>query len=85
MRQRLLVLLYLAAFWLLFEIVIRALFLTYNYDLTAELSGGEILLTFLHGLKMDISLVGYFIAAAGLILTVSMFVKNRWPYFALNS
>lgn len=85
MRQRLLVLAYLASFWLFFEVVIRALFLSYNHDLTAQLGAGEIFNTFLYGLKMDISLLGYFVAAAGLILTISMFLENRWPYFALNS
>ncbi|MDQ2658252.1 MAG: sulfatase-like hydrolase/transferase [Bacteroidota bacterium] len=85
MRQRLLVLGYLAIFWLIFEIAIRALFLVYNNDLTAQLTAGEIFQVFLHGLKMDISMIGYFIMASGLILTVSMFTKNRWPYFALNT
>ncbi len=84
MRQRLLVLGYLAIFWLIFEISIRALFLIYNNDLTAQLTAGEIAQVFLHGLKMDVSMIGYFIMAAGLILTISMLVKNRWPYFTLN-
>lgn len=85
MRQRLLVLGYLAIFWLIFEIAIRALFLTYNHDLSEGLTGGEIFLTFLYGLKMDVSIIGYFSMAFGLILSVSMLVKNRWPFFALNT
>src|SRR5688572_7421264 len=85
MRQRLLVLGYLALFWLLFEIVIRALFLLYNHDLSQQLIASEIFRIFLNGLKMDISLLGYFIMASGLILTVSMFAENRWPYFILNT
>lgn len=85
MRQRLKFLGYLALFWLLFVIVIRALFLLYNHDLTDQLMAGEILQVFLHGLKMDLSLLGYFLMAAGLILTISLFIKNRWVSFALNS
>ena len=85
MRQRLLVLGYLAIFWLIFEVVIRGLFLLYNHDISAQLSAGEIFGTFLHGLKMDISLLGYFMMASALILAISMLVKNRWPYFALNT
>jgi len=85
MRQRLLVLGHLALFWLFFEIVIRGLFLLYNKDLTAELTERETLSTFLHGFKMDISLIGYILMASGLILTVSMFVQHRWPYFILNA
>ena len=84
MRQRLLVLGYLALFWLIFAILIRGLFLLYNNDLSEQLTAGEILRVNLYGLKMDMSLIGYFIMASGLILTVSMLVKNRWPYFALN-
>ena len=85
MRQRLTVLGYLAIYWLLFEIVIRALFLLYNHDLSQQLEGGEVFRIFLNGLKMDFSLLGYFLMAAGLILTVSMFVENRWPYFILHT
>ncbi|HYG19273.1 MAG TPA: sulfatase-like hydrolase/transferase [Ohtaekwangia sp.] len=85
MRQRLLVLAYLAIFWLVFEIAIRALFLLYNHDLTTQLTAWDIVKVFLHGLKMDVSMMGYFLMASGLILTISMLVTNRWPYFALNT
>lgn len=85
MRQRLLILGYLSLFWLLFEIVIRGLFLLYNHDFSSDLSVGEIFKTFLFGLKMDISLLGYFLMTAGVLLTISLVVKNRWPYFALNT
>src|SRR5687768_259315 len=85
MRQRLLVLGYIAIFWLIFEVVIRALFLLYNHDLSAQLGTAEILGTFMHGLKMDISLLGYFMMASSLILAISMLLKNRWPYFVLNT
>ncbi len=84
MRQRLLLLLYLALFWLLFEIAIRAIFLVYNADMAGQLSSGEFLRVFLYGLKMDLSMIGYFIMASGLILTVSMLVKSKIPNFFLN-
>lgn len=85
MRQRLFVLLWLSLFWLLFYIAIRALFLLYNFDLSEQLLPAEVARIFLNGLKMDISMTGYFTMAAGLILTASMFVKNRSPYFILNA
>jgi len=85
MRQRLLVLGYLAFFWLLFQIATRALFLLYNYDLSAQLVTAEIFQVFFNGLKMDLSLSGYFLMAAGLILTISLSVKSRWPYFILHA
>lgn len=85
MRRRLLVLGYLALFWLIFELVIRGLFLVYNADLSSQLSYGEICLIFLHGLKMDLSMLGYFLMASGLMLTVSMFTTRTWPYFVINT
>lgn len=85
MRRRLLVLASLALFWLAFHIVLRAIFLLYNADLTEALTSGEGFLVFLHGFRMDVSMTGYFLMAAGLILTISMLVKNRWPYFVLNA
>lgn len=85
MRKRLVLLGYLGLFWLLFAIVIRALFLLYNHDLTAELTSGEIFRVFTNGLKMDVSLAGYFLMASGLILCVSMLVTRQWPYFTLNT
>lgn len=85
MRQRLLVLAHLALFWLFFEVAIRGLFLIYNHDLSEQLTGSEIFKVFLHGLKMDLSLTGYLLMAAGLLLTLSMFARQRWPYFILNA
>lgn len=85
MRQRLRLLLYLSLFWLFVEVMIRGVFLAYNYDFTSKLTGAEIARTFLYGLKMDISLAGYFIMASGLLLTISLFVRSRWPAFVLQA
>lgn len=85
MRHRLRLLVYIAIFWLFIELIIRGMFLLYNQDLAAQLTAGEIALVFLHGLKMDMSLLGYFLMASGLILTISVFVKSRWPGFALQA
>ena len=85
MRQRLIVLGYLAVFWLLFEIAIRVLFLAYNSNLSAQLSAADVFQIFFFGSKMDVSLLGYFIMASGLMLTISMFVRSSWPYFVINT
>ena len=58
MRQRLLVLAHIAAFWLTFAVAIRGLFLLYNYDLSSQLNARVVCLVFLDGLKMDLSLPG---------------------------
>lgn len=85
MRQRLSLLAWLAVFWLLFEVVIRALFLAYNADMSVRLTGGDLFRTFLYGMKMDISMTGYFLMASGLILSASTLIAKRWPYFILNA
>lgn len=84
MRQRLLLLVYLALFWLLFEVVIRGLFIVYNADMTGHLTVGELARVFLYGSQMDLSMAGYFLLASGLILTASMLVKSKLPNYILN-
>jgi phosphoglycerol transferase MdoB-like AlkP superfamily enzyme len=85
MRQRLLVLLYLAVFWLIFQVAIRSIFLLYNIDLSQQLVPSEIFRIFLNGLRMDLSITGYFLMAAALILAASLLVRHRWPGFVLNA
>jgi phosphoglycerol transferase MdoB-like AlkP superfamily enzyme len=85
MRERLRLFGFFAIFWLCFQVVIRAAFLIYNHSLTAELTATEIAQVFLNGLKMDISMCGYFLMATGLILSASVFSPSRWVYITLNT
>jgi phosphoglycerol transferase MdoB-like AlkP superfamily enzyme len=85
MRERLRILAFYAIFWIVLQIVIRGVFLLYNHDLTEQLSGSEVLQVFLHGLKMDISMSGYFLMLTSLILTLSVFYPTRWLYLILHS
>jgi phosphoglycerol transferase MdoB-like AlkP superfamily enzyme len=85
MRERLRLLAYFSLFWISFQVIIRAVFLLYNYDYTAHLTAGEIGKVFLYGLKMDISFSGYFIMLTGLCLTISVFITSRWLYLTLNA
>ena len=75
---------YLAMFWVIYEILIRGLFLVYNTELSSQLSAAETFLIFLHGLKMDVSLLGYFLMASGFLFAMSMLVRGTWPYLAIN-
>jgi phosphoglycerol transferase MdoB-like AlkP superfamily enzyme len=84
MRKRLRILGYFALFWITFQIVIRAVFMLYNYDFSVHLTTSEIFRVFWSGLKMDVSLSGYFIMLTGLILTASVFTRSRWLFFTLN-
>ncbi|HEY9007402.1 MAG TPA: sulfatase-like hydrolase/transferase [Ohtaekwangia sp.] len=84
MRARLWIFLLLIFYWLGYMIVIRGIFLTYNYDLTAQLSAYEIFQTMLHGLRMDGSMAGYLLAFSGLLLTISAVIPGRWIHPALT-
>jgi phosphoglycerol transferase MdoB-like AlkP superfamily enzyme len=84
MRQRLLLFGYFALFWIGFQIIVRGIFILYNSDLTSALTANEIFLLFAHGLRMDLSISGYFLMLTGLVLTVSFFYQSRWLYLGLN-
>jgi phosphoglycerol transferase MdoB-like AlkP superfamily enzyme len=77
MRERLKTLLYFIFFWLAFMVTIRAIFLTYNHDLTHQLTFSELVLVFLHGLKMDISMSAYLVMFASLMLTISTLTPSK--------
>jgi phosphoglycerol transferase MdoB-like AlkP superfamily enzyme len=84
MRERLRLFGYVALFWIGFQILIRATFLIYNYNLTADLTAAEIFLTFVHGLKMDLSLSGYFLMLTGLIISISVFTTSRELFYTFH-
>ena len=85
MRQRLRLLAYYASFWIAFQIVIRALFLLYNTELTKTLSSREIAHVFWSGLRMDLSITGYFMMLTALLMMVTVFVQERWLYITLHT
>lgn len=84
MRERLRIFFYLGGFWLTFMVVGRIFFLVYNYDYSRTLTLGEKILTILHGLRMDASITGYFLAFSGLMLTISVFKNSLWIGRALS-
>jgi phosphoglycerol transferase MdoB-like AlkP superfamily enzyme len=84
MKQRLRLFAYFGIFWITFQLVIRASFLIYNHRFTSGLSAREILMTFAHGFKMDLSLCGYFLMLTAIILAVSVYVKGNFARNALH-
>ncbi|HEY0656660.1 MAG TPA: sulfatase-like hydrolase/transferase [Chryseosolibacter sp.] len=85
MRQRLRLLAYYASFWITFQIIIRAIFLLYNSQLTKALTAGEILKIFWNGLRMDFSIAGYFMMLTSLLFVATVFVQERWLYVMLHT
>lgn len=78
MRERLRIFLYLCLFWLTYMASARLIFLAYNYEVASVLSIEEIFLSALHGLRMDASISGYFLAASGLLLMLSAIRNSLW-------
>jgi phosphoglycerol transferase MdoB-like AlkP superfamily enzyme len=64
-------------------IIIRIVFLSYNHDLSSNLTWREVFLTMLYGLRMDGSITGYFMASAGLVLTIAAFAPGKWLNYVL--
>ncbi len=66
------------AYWLVYMIVIRLVFLLYNYDLSAGLKLSEAGLALWKGLRMDLSITGYFMLLYGVVLTLSTWFPGKW-------
>jgi phosphoglycerol transferase MdoB-like AlkP superfamily enzyme len=77
MRKRILLFTALTGFWMLYFVVARTVFLLYNTEFTAHLTWGEILKSSIYGLKMDMSMTGYFILMYGLLFTLSVFYFSK--------
>jgi phosphoglycerol transferase MdoB-like AlkP superfamily enzyme len=58
-------------FWLLYFLLSRLIFLMYNHNLTSSLTFAEIAGIFIHGIKMDLSLVSYLMVFPGIVLAFS--------------
>ena len=77
MLRRLLFLLFYGLAWVLFFQVARAVFLVYHLSHTRELPLKTSLLTFLYGLRMDLSISAYLLAPVCLFVLISIVV----PFF----
>lgn len=77
MRKSVLALATLFLFWMVFFSIARVLFLSYNYPFTEQLSLVEILQSLFHGLKMDMSMTGYFLLVIGLFMCASALSSSR--------
>jgi len=80
MKERLTFFGKLALYWLLFFAVSRVLFFLYLHTQTSSLTGKEIVMPMLLGLRMDAAMTGYWMLLPGLILMISAFISVRWVY-----
>lgn len=85
MRKRILLFISLTGFWMVYFVVARTVFMLYNTEFTNHLTWGEILKSSVYGLKMDMSMTGYFILGYGVLLTLSVFYFSRVISFIVHS
>lgn len=55
----------------------RVLFLVYNFERTLEMSIGDVVLSILHGLRLDLSATGYFLLIPGLFIVFSTYARPK--------
>ena len=77
MLARLKFLLGYALFWILFFELSRLIFLIYHFNKTESLPVGTMLLSFLYGLRLDLSMTGYLITPVCIFVLLSIFI----PFF----
>jgi phosphoglycerol transferase MdoB-like AlkP superfamily enzyme len=83
LKQRLVLVLSDFFAWTAYFVVARILFLLYHAGLAQQLSAADVWNVFLHGIRMDFSMAGYFSLMSGLLLGVLFFLpgKRIWPFW----
>lgn len=78
MKQRLLFLLKLAGFFLFYFFISRLYFQLYQFGDTQAVAFSELLLTYVHGIRLDLSLTGYILLLISLLTVLSAFMGKLW-------
>ena len=84
MLQRLLSITKYYLFWIAFFVVIRLFFVIYNIGLTSGLDFTTILGTFIHGLKLDLSMGGYMVGFVLIVMMLTFWCKGRVTASVVN-
>lgn len=78
MKKRLIAFCYYALFWLLFFFAARLFFILVQSGVAFNNGTGELLATFWHGLKLDISTTGYYFLLPVLIAISGVYFTGNW-------
>lgn len=65
-------------FWMLFFALGRAIFLLFNISSLNNINVGEILLTFVHALRLDLSTTCYIMVIPFIIMTCQLITNKNW-------
>jgi len=84
MQKRLIALCYYAIFWLVFFFIARLFFISVQYKDAFQNSFGELLATFWHGAKLDISTIGYYLLVPVLIAVPGTWFNGNWYKFFIR-
>ncbi|MDX1627570.1 MAG: sulfatase-like hydrolase/transferase [Fulvivirga sp.] len=77
MKNRVRLFLSYGLFWLIIFVIARLIFISYHFKQSTDNTIGDMLLSMLHGLRLDLSAVGYFLIIPGLLLVASAFIKKQ--------
>jgi len=67
-----------AIFWFLFFVFARIIFLVVQFHSTALETAGGLAGTFMHGAKLDISTIGYYLLIPVLVAIPSLYFNSNW-------
>ncbi len=71
-------------FWVAFFIFSRVLFIIYNYHFCAEIPFSEIAMSFIKGIKLDLSMMGYICFFLSLIIALTFWANNKTSKYIFN-
>jgi len=78
MKRRLVALIYYTLFWLSFFFIARLFFIFMQYNSSVQNSVTELSGTFIHGIKLDISTIGYYLLIPLLVLLPAVYFNGNW-------
>jgi phosphoglycerol transferase MdoB-like AlkP superfamily enzyme len=84
MKKRLIALCYYVLFWLVFFFLARLFFILVQYNDAFQNSFGELLATFWHGSKLDISTIGYYLLVPVFVAIPGVYFKGNWYKFFIR-
>jgi len=78
MKKRLLAFVYYALFWLTFFFTARLFFIFFQFHSSFQNSITELFGTFWHGVKLDISTIGYYLLVPMLVALPGIYFNGNW-------
>jgi phosphoglycerol transferase MdoB-like AlkP superfamily enzyme len=84
MKKRVIALGSYALFWLVYFIAARLFFISAEYHISFSYTIGELLATFIHGSRLDISTTGYILLLPVLTAVPGLFFNGSWHRFFIR-